>query len=199
MSWRSRPRARGTPPGRGPTCELSTSLRSSLSFEYTNSDRGRPSAILSGVSALAVSSKMRARLDEYGTFHTTRGNELCHFVGIPLIVAGFGGLFALVPLVRVGEAAFTLTELVLLAVVAFYLIEARLLGFVTAIAIVVLGELGRSFPLWLSASAFVFGWAVQFVGHAAFEHRSPAFVRNLLHLLVGPAWLVERAAAKREV
>jgi uncharacterized membrane protein YGL010W len=141
---------------------------------------------------------MRARLDEYGTFHTTRGNELCHFVGIPLIVAGFGGLFGLVPLLRVGEAAFTLTELVLLAIVAFYLIEARLLGFVTAIAIVVLGELGRAFPLWLSASAFVFGWAVQFVGHAAFEHRSPAFVRNLLHLLVGPAWLIERAAAKRE-
>jgi uncharacterized membrane protein YGL010W len=34
---------------------------------------------------------------------------------------------------------------------------------------------------------------VQFVGHARFEHSSPAFLRNLVHLLVGPAWLVERS------
>jgi uncharacterized membrane protein YGL010W len=140
---------------------------------------------------------MRARLDEYGTFHTTLGNEICHFVGIPLIVAGFGGLFGLLPLVRFGTIWLTLTELVVLLVVAFYLIEARLLGFVTALAIFVLAEVGRSLPLWMSASAFVFGWAVQFVGHAAFEHRSPAFLRNLLHLLVGPAWLIERAARDR--
>jgi hypothetical protein len=31
---------------------------------------------------LSVSSRMRARLDEYSTFHRTLGNEVCHFVGI---------------------------------------------------------------------------------------------------------------------
>jgi uncharacterized membrane protein YGL010W len=43
---------------------------------------------------------------------------------------------------------------------------------------------------------FFGGWAVQFIGHAVYEKRSPAFLKNLLHLLVGPAWLVERALAR---
>lgn len=142
---------------------------------------------------LRVSTKMRARLDEYSTFHRTLGNEVCHFVGIPLIVAGAGTLFGAVPLAAVGSLHLTLTELVLFAVVAFYLIEARALGLLTAAIIVVLAELARGLPFWAGLSLFLLGWAVQFIGHARFEHRSPAFLRNLVHLLVGPAWLVERA------
>jgi uncharacterized membrane protein YGL010W len=53
--------------------------------------------------------------------------------------------------------------------------------------------LGRSVPALVGLGLFAGGWIVQFVGHAAFEKRSPAFLKNLLHLLVGPAWLVERA------
>jgi uncharacterized membrane protein YGL010W len=35
---------------------------------------------------------------------------------------------------------------------------------------------------------FVAGWVFQFVGHA-YEGKSPAFLTNLLHLLVGPLWV----------
>ena len=38
--------------------------------------------------------------------------------------------------------------------------------------------------------AFVLGWAFQGVGHGVFEKNSPAFLKNLVHLLVGPAYLV---------
>jgi len=41
---------------------------------------------------------------------------------------------------------------------------------------------------------FVIGWALQFIGHAL-EGNQPAFFRNPLYLLVGPWWLVRRAAA----
>ena len=41
---------------------------------------------------------------------------------------------------------------------------------------------------------FVVGWILQFVGHAV-EGNSPAFFKNPLYLLVGPLWLVRRAAA----
>jgi uncharacterized membrane protein YGL010W len=39
---------------------------------------------------------------------------------------------------------------------------------------------------------FVTGWVFQFVGHAI-EGNQPAFFRNPVYLLVGPAWLARRA------
>ena len=40
---------------------------------------------------------------------------------------------------------------------------------------------------------FVAGWILQFVGHAI-EGNQPAFFKNPFYLLVGPWWLVRRAA-----
>jgi uncharacterized membrane protein YGL010W len=136
---------------------------------------------------------MRERLDEYEGYHQTLGNEVCHYLGIPSIIAGSATLLGLVPLATFGGFTLTLAEVVAAAIAAFYLISARLLGLVTAILLTALVALGRALPLWFGLSIFIGGWALQFVGHAAFEHRSPAFLRNLLHLLVGPAWIVERA------
>ena len=41
---------------------------------------------------------------------------------------------------------------------------------------------------------FVVGWLLQFIGHAI-EGNRPAFFKNPMYLLVGPCWLVRRAAA----
>jgi uncharacterized membrane protein YGL010W len=142
---------------------------------------------------LRVSMRMRARLDEYSTFHRTVGNEVCHFVGVPLIIAGASTLLGAVRIAAFGSVHLTLTEPVLLLIAAFYVIEARALGLVTALIMVAIAELSRELPFPLGLALFLVGWAVQFIGHARFEHRSPAFFGNLVHLLVGPAWLVERA------
>jgi uncharacterized membrane protein YGL010W len=40
---------------------------------------------------------------------------------------------------------------------------------------------------------FVVGWIFQFVGHAI-EGNQPAFYQNPFYLLVGPWWLIRRAA-----
>jgi uncharacterized membrane protein YGL010W len=40
---------------------------------------------------------------------------------------------------------------------------------------------------------FVVGWILQFLGHAI-EGNQPAFFRNPVYLLVGPLWLLRRAA-----
>ncbi len=135
---------------------------------------------------------MQARLDEYGSFHRAFGNELCHVVGIPCIVAGAATLLGAVPLATVGGIAVTLAEVVTFAIVAFYLVSARVLGLVTGALMVLLVAGGRALPLGVGTALFFGGWAVQFIGHAVYEKRSPAFLRNLLHLLVGPAWLVHR-------
>ena len=41
---------------------------------------------------------------------------------------------------------------------------------------------------------FVVGWVFQFIGHLI-EGNQPAFFTNPLYLLVGPLWLLRRAAA----
>jgi uncharacterized membrane protein YGL010W len=56
-----------------------------------------------------------------------------------------------------------------------------------------------SLPLCLlnwrwALALFLVGWILQFVGHAI-EGNQPAFFRNPMYLLIGPWWLVRRAAA----
>jgi len=136
---------------------------------------------------------MRERLTEYGGSHRSAANEWCHYLGIPSIIAGAATLLSLVPLVRIAQFPVTLAEVVAGGVIAFYLAQARWLGVITAVLLAGLVALGRSVPVLVGVGLFLGGWLVQFVGHAAFEKQSPAFLKNLLHLLVGPAWLVERA------
>jgi uncharacterized membrane protein YGL010W len=145
---------------------------------------------------LSVSSAMQTRLSEYSGYHRTLGNEACHFVGIPSIIAGAGTLLGAVPIVALGGFGVTLAELVTIPIVLFYVVSARWLGVITSAALVALVALGRALPLWVGLSVFVLGWGAQLLGHSLYEKRSPAFVKNLLHLLVGPAWLVERALAR---
>ena len=56
-----------------------------------------------------------------------------------------------------------------------------------------------SLPLFLfdwrwALGLFIVGWILHFVGHAI-EGNQPAFFKNPVYLLVGPMWLLRRAAA----
>lgn len=134
---------------------------------------------------------MRARLEEYEKFHTHPRNELCHWFGIPLIVSGVASLLGAVPIVP--ALSLSLTEIVLAAIFCFYLIEARALGAVTALAMLVIAAFGRALPPVFGLALFLAGWALQLLGHSVYEKRSPAFLGNIVHLLVGPAWLAAQA------
>jgi uncharacterized membrane protein YGL010W len=46
----------------------------------------------------------------------------------------------------------------------------------------------------LALALFVVGWIFQIVGHVI-EGNQPAFFKNPMYLLVGPWWLLRRAAA----
>ncbi|CAN5133349.1 hypothetical protein BH18ACI2_BH18ACI2_10390 [soil metagenome] len=51
------------------------------------------------------------------------------------------------------------------------------------------------FVNWRWALAlFVIGWILQFIGHAI-EGNQPAFFHNPVYLLIGPLWLLRRAAS----
>lgn len=114
-------------------------------------------------------------------------------MGIPLIIVGAATLLSQLTLVVALGYRVTLAELVGLVIITFYVSSARWLGVVTGAIFVALVLSGRLLPWGVGLGLFLGGWALQFLGHALFEKTSPAFLKNLLHLLVGPAWLVERA------
>lgn len=134
---------------------------------------------------------MTARRDlfeEYGDYHRDPRNLVCHEIGIPLIVLAIIALLRLVTL----PAGLNLALVVLVAVVAYYA-AAFWRRYTAATAIAIAGLLVLyivALVVWwpVAIALFVAGWVFQFVGHA-YEGRSPAFLTNLLHLLVGPLWV----------
>lgn len=135
-------------------------------------------------------------LVQYAQYHRDRRNILTHFVGIPLIVFSIGVLLARVPL-SIGGTASSLAWIAWALSTLWYLTRGEfLLGLATSIVNGVLIALAHplaagSLAAWLGwgLGSFVVGWVIQFVGHY-YEGRKPAFVDDLVGLLVGPMFVV---------
>lgn len=134
------------------------------------------------------------QLSKYATYHRDQRNIATHFVGVPMI------FFAVVsflsrPVIDVGGFGFTPVMLVGLAAAIFYLrIEARF-GLVMVLNLAVAAFVGRilasqSTMVWAltSTALFVVGWVIQFIGHY-YEGKKPAFVDDLVGLLIGPLFV----------
>ena len=139
-------------------------------------------------------------LVQYAQYHRDRRNIATHFVGIPLIVFGLSVLLARP---EVPAAGFSLTPIVVVWVLStlWYLTRGSLaLGVATSLVNAVLAALaihvsdGASTATWLAAGvgAFFVGWVFQFVGHW-YEGRKPAFVDDVVGLLVGPMFVTAEA------
>jgi uncharacterized membrane protein YGL010W len=143
-----------------------------------------------------MSPVLREHFADYGSFHATAGNRLCHSVGIPLIYFSVIALLAHVPLFRVDGFALSLAEPVFLAVTLYYLRLDAALGALMLVLSVAMAVVGRVVPVPVGVSLFVLGWVLQFVGHYVYERKSPAFFRNVTHLLVGPLWILAKATGR---
>ena len=67
----------------------------------------------------------------------------------------------------------------------------RLAGGIFASGLLAYG-VGLILPLVSLAGLFIVGWVLQIVGHRLFEKNSPAFLDNVVHLYIGPRWLINR-------
>ena len=140
-----------------------------------------------------MSPTLRAHFADYAAFHATPGNKRCHMIGIPLIVLSSFAMLAQLPLVQLGGFAVTAAEALLLAATLYYLTLDATLGLIMLVVSAALVAAGRQIPLWPALGLFVFGWILQFVGHYVYEKKSPAFFRNVTHLLVGPLRILAKA------
>jgi len=135
-----------------------------------------------------------ALLEEYEFHHRARGNRVCHAFGITLIVFG---VLSMLQRVRIA-GPWTAAEVLIVAAAIFYVSRDPLLGLATTAAAALLDVAARAVGDWrIGAAAFALGWVFQGIGHAVYEKSSPAFFRNLVHLLVGPAFLVNEATRIR--
>ena len=143
-----------------------------------------------------MSPALEAHFADYAAFHATPGNKACHYVAVPLIVLTVIALLAQVPLVTLGGFTVTLAEVVILLVTAYYLTLDTSLALLMLVASAAFAWAGRFLPPVVALAIFVGAWVLQFIGHYVYEHRSPAFFRNLTHLLVGPLWVLAKATRR---
>jgi uncharacterized membrane protein YGL010W len=140
---------------------------------------------------------------QYAHYHRDRRNIATHLVGIPLIVLSIGMLLSLVVVDIVGQSVSLATLLWALSTLWYLTRGNLLLGMATSLvnaALFALAHTPDAATGWglteLYAAAwfpglvvFVIGWIIQFVGHI-FEGRKPAFVDDVVGLLVGPMFVV---------
>ncbi|HEY4296791.1 MAG TPA: Mpo1-like protein [Paraburkholderia sp.] len=141
------------------------------------------------------------QLTQYAAYHRDRRNIATHFIGIPLIVLALAVLLSR-PAFTLGALPLTLSAAWLLFSVAtvYYLVLDVPLGVmmigVSALC-VAFGEwiAAQSMLVWLATGIglFVIGWVFQFIGHVAYEHRKPAFVDDVIGLLIGPLFVLAEA------
>jgi uncharacterized membrane protein YGL010W len=142
---------------------------------------------------------LNEQLTTYAAYHRDRRNIATHFVGVPLIVMSVVALLSR-PAMSLAGLPFSPAVLVYLGAIAFYLAMDLRYGVTMALLMGSTLPLGASVAAhstgaWLAISLGVFflGWSIQFVGHY-FEGRKPAFVDDLVGLLVGPLFVVAEAS-----
>ncbi|HEX8169357.1 MAG TPA: Mpo1-like protein [Thermoanaerobaculia bacterium] len=127
---------------------------------------------------------------DYAAYHQTKGNKAFHRLGIPMIMFSLIGMLTHLQLFDAGTVRFDAAMLLIAAATAYYfVIEWRLALVMLAVSIAFYFA-GAAIPLTIHIVLFVAGWIFQFVGHSVYEHRQPAFLRNFVHLLVGPLWIL---------
>ena len=134
---------------------------------------------------LKLTPKLKSYFSDYAAYHKTKGNQITHYVGIPSILFSIFGLGALVPVmgpVHLGFVVWLLASL-------FYLRLQLSLGLVFSLVNLGLVFVAQEVNTTILWCLFVGGWIVQFIGHYVFEKKSPAFYKNLTHLLIGPIWI----------
>ena len=134
-------------------------------------------------------------LSQYAAYHRDRRNIVSHLVGVPMIVFAIGVLLAR-PSVPLAGFLITPAWVVFALAAAWYLTRGSLiLGVAVTVVVGLLmlfaHQIETSWIAW-GVGFFVVGWIIQFVGHW-YEGKKPAFVDDLVGLLVGPMFIVAEA------
>ncbi|OCQ22469.1 hypothetical protein A7985_00425 [Pseudoalteromonas luteoviolacea] len=150
---------------------------------------------------------LEQQLVQYAMYHRDNRNIKTHLVGVPLIVFAVI-MMTYVPLFDFSGLTVTVAMLLIAMAGGYYFILSPTIGLVMVL-LLILGYLG-AFSIYqnlssdmtvnwafygLGAGLFVIGWIIQFVGHY-FEGKKPAFVDDLIGLLIGPLFVLTEVLFK---
>ena len=137
---------------------------------------------------------LQQQLGKYGLYHRSKRNVLTHFFGIPLIVFAALCLLARIE-IPLGGVVINGAQIFVLASVIYYVMLSLSLGLIMAIlftALLFAAETIAAMTFWpwlsIGVGVFVFGWVLQFIGHY-YEGKKPAFVDDLIGLIIGPLYV----------
>lgn len=133
---------------------------------------------------------------DYASYHKTPGNKATHYFGITFIVVSLLGLLSQWIILSDGSMTTYLrldggSLLFLLGMIWYLFLDWKIaipFGFV----MVGFYFLGRALPVQINWALFIIGWVFQGVGHIVYEKNSPAFFKNLTHIMIGPLWIFAR-------
>ncbi|ULU23890.1 DUF962 domain-containing protein [Dyella terrae] len=138
------------------------------------------------------------QLVSYAAYHRDSRNIATHFVGIPMIVVAVAVLLSR-PVFAVAGFPLSPVIVVVALMALYYLRLSRGLGLLMTALLALAAWFGAwaarlPGPVWLGIGigGFVVGWVFQFVGHY-WEGRKPAFVDDLMGLVIGPLFVVTEA------
>lgn len=136
------------------------------------------------------------QLSQYAKYHRDHKNILTHYVGVPMIMWAVVILLARLAWGSVAGVPVSLALLVAVAAAVYYwrldarygMVMSLILAAMLALAVPIAAQ---STALWLAwgLGLFVVGWVIQFVGHY-YEGRKPAFMDDIVGLVIGPLFVV---------
>lgn len=142
---------------------------------------------------------------EYGESHQHHANELIHWICVPVIFFCVIGLIWSIPVpAALGQQLwwFDWALPAMALALMFYvrlspLLSAGLFAFMTFCYAGVLAlAMFAPWPVWqICLTLFVLAWIGQFIGHKI-EGKKPSFLKDVLFLLIGPAWLLSHIYRK---
>src|SRR5437763_6541857 len=133
---------------------------------------------------------IRAAFADYASHHQTKGNKWFHRFGIPMIMLTLIGMLVRVRVATVGGFRIDAGMVLIAIAVIYYLMLEWRLAIPMLMVSIAFYLLGARLPMSANAALFILGWIFQFIGHSVYEHRQPAFFRNVVHLLIGPLWIL---------
>ncbi len=143
-----------------------------------------------------MTQRLASRFSAYAEFHTTKGNQMTHYFGVPLIVISVLGLLSLVTF---GNEAFKpqifrpdLGWVVWSLAFGFYLYLDWKIALAFSLMMTGMYLIGRSLSWEILVGLQVVGWIIQYYGHMKYEKNSPAFYKSLSHMVIAPIWIFSK-------
>lgn len=149
---------------------------------------------MSAQPASLISSPLLRVLSQYASYHRCERNIKTHLFGVPMIVWAVCGWFGLASFNAFGATVSVMWVLIAAAGIYYLTLEIAMGSIMLAllilcgVAVQPILALGFWLAFGIFTAVFVLGWALQFLGHH-YEGRKPAFVDDLVGLLIGPLFV----------